>query len=113
MRNRLVMFLILLMIALPVWSAATVCCHVQKVAQHHCCEHMQMEKQHCHHLSVTADKHISVADNCHCDQLQHSQFMLSLPEIVVMTPASHFIPPALPFQRLPERADILYRPPIA
>jgi hypothetical protein len=112
MRKHIITFLILLMAALPVWSAAVVCHHVQTIPQmmtmmdtqatdHHCC----LEKQQ--QPSQTA------ADDCHCDQLQHGQFILSLPEIALVTPANHFAPPALSFQPLPERTDVLYRPPIA
>lgn len=120
MRTRLVTLLILLMVAFPVWSASTVCCHVQKMQKatvHHCCEHMQMGKQHCGHVSASlsdhAVDHAGNADTCHCDHFQHSQFVLSLAEMLVAPPANRFLPPALSFQPLPERADVLYRPPIA
>jgi hypothetical protein len=69
---------------------------------HRCC--LEMKKQ-------LQDQ--TATDTCHCDQLQHSQFILSLPEIVAVAPTSRFIPNTLPLQRLPERTDVLYRPPIA
>ncbi|OQX13900.1 MAG: hypothetical protein BWK73_10975 [Thiothrix lacustris] len=110
MRKHIITFLILLMTALPVWSATRVCHHVQAAPQmmdmqasdHHCC--LDMQKQHSGQMS---------ADTCHCDQLQHAQFILSLPEMAFATPANRFIPPTVPFQPLPERTDVPYRPPIA
>ena len=108
MRKHIVLFLILLMTALPIWSAASVCHHVttpplkMQMTDHHCC----LDKQQ------TA-AHSTAADACHCDQLQHAQFILSLPEVLVTAPGNRFIPPVLTFQPLPERADVLYRPPIA
>jgi hypothetical protein len=108
MRKHLILLLVLLMAALPVWSAASVCHHVKtqpmkvQMADHHCC----LDKQH-------PSANPRSADTCHCDQLQHAQFILSLPERVVAAPTNRFIPPALSFQPLLERADVLYRPPIA
>ena len=110
MRKHIITFLILLMAVLPVWSASMVCHHVQSVPQmiemqngeHQCCLEMQKQLQD----STTAD-------TCHCDQLQHAQFILSLPEMPAAAPTNRFIPPALSFQTLPERTDVLYRPPIA
>jgi hypothetical protein len=110
MRKHIIIFLILLMAALPVWSASMVCHHVQKMPQamdmqasgHTCC--LDMQKQQTSH---------SAADTCHCDQFQHGQFILSLPDMPVAAPASIFIATVLPLQALPERPDVLYRPPIA
>lgn len=109
MRKHIITFLILLMAALPVWSASMVCGHVQKMPQtmdmqasgHTCCLDMQKQTSHI------------AADTCHCDQFQHGQFILSLPTIAFITPTNRFIPPVLSFQPLPERTDVLYRPPIA
>lgn len=98
MRKHIILFLILLITALPVWSAANVCHHVQtqlmQMSEHHCCLDQQ-------------------ADACYCNQHQHAQFILSLPEMLVATPNNRFIPPALTLQPLPEGTDVLYRPPIA
>ncbi|MDD5395308.1 MAG: hypothetical protein PHE17_19975 [Thiothrix sp.] len=108
MRKHIVLLLVLLMVALPIWSAASVCHHVKtqpltiQMADHHCC----LDKQ-----KTSANP--TSADTCHCDQLQHAQFILSLPEMVAAAPTHCFIPPALPFQPLPKRADVPYRPPIA
>ena len=113
MRKHIITFLILLMAALPVWSASMVCHHAQSVPQmmemqngeHQCC--LEMQKQHQEQQAHAA------ADTCHCDQLQHAQFILSLPEMPAAAPTNQFIPPVLSFQPLPERTDVLYRPPIA
>ncbi len=100
MRKHIILFLILLITALPVWSAVSVCHHVKTppmqmpMTEHHCCLDQQ-------------------ADTCHCDQLQHAQFILSLPTIVIAAPSSRFIPPTLSPQRLPKGTDVPYRPPIA
>lgn len=109
LRKQLVTFLILLMTAFPVWSASRLCHHVQTspvsaethAADHHCC------------LDQQASSPQAAGDTCHCDQLQHAQFILSVPVVLAMTPAKRFIPPLLLSRLLPERADILYRPPIA
>ncbi|UOG91513.1 MAG: hypothetical protein L3K52_15130 [Candidatus Thiothrix sulfatifontis] len=101
MRKHIILLLILLITALPVWSAVLVCHHVQtqpmqtqmQMSDHHCC----LDEQ---------------ADTCHCDQLQHAQFILSLPTTVIAAPRSHFIPPTLSPQRLPKGTDVPYRPPI-
>lgn len=110
MRKHIVTFLILLMAVLPVWSASMVCHHVKAVPQvmdmqvvdHHCC--LEMQKQQMGQMS---------ADTCHCDQLQHAQFILSLPVLPAAVPPDSFIPAILSLQALPERTDVLYRPPIA
>ena len=113
MRKHLVTFLILLMAALPVWSASMVCHHVPTMPQmmtmmdmqatdHHCC--LEMQKQQSGQVS---------ADTCHCDQLQHAQFILSLPVLPTAIPPDSFIPFVLSLQALPEPTDLLYRPPIA
>jgi hypothetical protein len=109
MRKHIITFLILLMAALPVWSASMVCHHVQKMPQtmnmhtadHHCCHDKQVQPEQ------------TAGDTCHCDQFQHGQFILSLPTIAFITPTNRFIPPVLSLQPLPERTDVLYRPPIA
>ena len=109
MRKHIILFLILLMVALPVWSASMVCFHVQTMPQmmdmqasgHTCCLDMQQKTSH------------SAADTCHCDQFQHGQFILSLPEMPVAAPTNRFSTTRLVLQRLPERTDVLYRPPIA
>lgn len=117
MRNRLVTLLILLMTAFPVWSASTVCCHLQMAqaagqmsAEHPCCEHMQMEKQHCQHASSSGQT--IDADNCQCDQFQHSQFVLSLPDLPIMQPVAHFVPERSIPTPLAERQETIIRPPI-
>ncbi|QTR54715.1 hypothetical protein [Thiothrix unzii] len=113
MRKHIVTFLILLMAALPVWSASMVCHHVQTMPQmmsmmdaqatnHHCC--LEMQKQQSTQVS---------ADTCHCDQLQHAQFVLSLPMLPAAVPPDSFIPQVFSPQVLPEAADVPYRPPIA
>lgn len=112
MHKYIVTLLILLMTALPVWSATVLCHHEQgnpaasqtmpQGGDHHCCLDQQQLSD-----GQTA------ADTCHCDQFQHAQFILSLPVTLTVAPASHFIPPALPLPSLPERVDLLYRPPIA
>ena len=112
MRIRLVTLLILLMVAFPVWSASTVCCHLQKMQQHPCCEHMQMSKQHCDHASTTLSDHAAKAGTCHCDQFQHSQFGLSLPQIPVVQPTTHFAPEMTIPTPLAERHETIIRPPI-
>ncbi len=117
MRNRLVTFLILLMVAFPVWSASTVCCHLQKAssiqsaAPHHCCDDMKMGKQHCHH-AAGVDQTAKSGD-CQCDQFQHSQFALSLPEIPLLQPVLHFDPEISIPTQLAERHETIIRPPIA
>ncbi|MDD5395450.1 MAG: hypothetical protein PHE17_20695 [Thiothrix sp.] len=111
MRKHIITLLILLMAALPVWSASAVCHHVQQKAMpqmmmqadgHDCC--LDMQKQQTNHHA---------ADTCHCDQFQHGQFVLGLPVILVAVPTNRLIPSVLPLQSLPERADAPYRPPIA
>ena len=109
MSKHIVTFIILLMAALTVWSASRVCHHVPtmtmmdtQATEHRCC--LEMQKQQSVQVS---------ADTCHCDQLQHAQFILSLPEMLAAAPTTRFIPPALSLQPLPERTDVLYRPPIA
>jgi hypothetical protein len=111
MRKHIITLLILLMAALPVWSAAAVCHHVQQKAMppmmmqadgHGCCLDMH-KPQSSHH----------VADTCHCDQLQHAQFVLGLPVLPAAVPPDNFILPAFSPQVLPEAADVPYRPPIA
>lgn len=109
MRKHMIIFIILLMAALPVWSASMVCAHVQKMPQmmdmqasgHTCCLDMQKQTSH------------TAADTCHCDQFQHGQFILSLPNMTVEPPASGFVATLLPSHTLSERTDVLYRPPIA
>ena len=109
MRKHMIIFIILLMAAVPVWSATMMCAHVQTMPQtmdmqasgHTCCLDMQKQTSH------------TAADTCHCDQLQHGQFILSLPDMLVAAPASDFIATLLLSQVLPERTDVLYRPPIA
>lgn len=116
MRKHLVTFLILLMAALPVWSVAMVCHHVQTQPQmatvidapstgHHC--HLEMQKQQPQQAGQIC------ADACYCDQLQHAQFILSLPVLPTELPTHRFIPPMFSLQALPEPTDIPYRPPIA
>lgn len=112
MRKYIIIFLMLLMAALPVWSATVLCQHVpgepvQKVmaADHHCC----LDK----HQAASAADVQTAADSCHCDQFQHAQFVLSLPDTLAAAPTSRFPPPVLPLRTLPERVDLLYRPPIA
>lgn len=110
MRQRLAIFLIMLMTALPIWSAFRVCHHVQVMPQtvttqatnHHCC--LEMQKQQSEQVAT---------DACHCDQLQHAQFVLSVPVLLAAVPPDSFIPPVFSPQLLPEAADVLYRPPIA
>lgn len=114
MRNRLVTLLILLMVAFPVWSASMPCCHLQqmqKTAAHHCCHHMQGDKQHCQHASTELSA--SAADACHCDQFQHSQFVLSLPQFPLLQPATRFEPEQAVPAPLAERHETIIRPPIA
>ncbi|MBU0654121.1 MAG: hypothetical protein KJ914_03200 [Gammaproteobacteria bacterium] len=122
MRNRLVTLLILLMVALPVWSASTVCCHMQKVQQS-----QAMPEQHCQHASTPLSTstplsdHTSTplseqaasGDNCQCDQFQHSQFVLSLPELPLLQPTPHFAPEISIPAPLAERHETIIRPPIA
>ncbi|WGZ96145.1 MAG: hypothetical protein QJT81_09290 [Candidatus Thiothrix putei] len=104
MRKHIVTFLILLMAALPVWSASMVCHHVptMQATDHRCC--LEMQKQQSAQVS---------ADTCHCDQLQHAQFVLSLPMLPAVVPPNGFIPQVFSPQVLPEAADVPYRPPIA
>ncbi len=107
MRNRLVTLLILLMVAFPVWSASVPCCHVQNMTGHHCC-HQTMEKQHCHHAAQ-----MGKADTCHCDQFQHSQFVLSLPEWPLLQPSRRLSTKISTPTPLAERHETIIRPPIA
>ncbi|WP_093070640.1 hypothetical protein [Thiothrix caldifontis] len=112
MRKHIVTFLILLMAALPVWSASMVCHHVPTMPQtmmmesqatnHRCC--LEMQKQQSAQVS---------ADTCHCDQLQHAQFVLSLPMLPAVVPPNGFISRVFSPQVLPAAADVPYRPPIA
>lgn len=81
------------------------------MSAHHCCDHMKMDKQHCHHASG-ADQTTKNGD-CHCDQFQHSQFVLSLPELPTLQPASHFAPEIAIPTPLAERHETIIRPPIA
>lgn len=117
MRKYLVTLLILLMTAFPVWSAGTVCCHLQAapptqpLPTHHCCDHMKLDKQHCQHS--TNIERTSQADNCQCDLFQHSQFVLSLPELPVLQPVPHFAPETSIPAPLAERHETIIRPPIA
>lgn len=108
MRNRLVTLLILLMVALPVWSASTVCCHMQKVQQS-----QAMPEQHCQHTSTPLSEQSASVDNCQCDQFQHSQFVLSLPELPLLQPTPHFAPEISIPAPLAERHETIIRPPIA
>jgi hypothetical protein len=94
------------MIAFPVWSASVPCCHVQKMSAHHCC-HQQMAKPSCHHAGQM-DK----ADTCHCDQFQHSQFVLSLPSMSVVQPVTRFETEHTVPAPLAERHETIIRPPI-
>ncbi|MDD5395472.1 MAG: hypothetical protein PHE17_20805 [Thiothrix sp.] len=109
MRNRLVTLLILLMVTFPVWSASTVCCHVQKTQQHHCCHHAMSHADtaqgaaHCQHPA---------AGTCHCDQFQHSQFVLSLPEMPLVQSVAHFMPEMSVPTALADRHESIIRPPI-
>jgi hypothetical protein len=102
MRKHIILFLILLITALPVWSAVLVCHHVQTPPMH---SPMQMTEHHC-----CLDQQ---ADTCYCDQLQHAQFILRMPEMLVAAPNKRFIPPALTLQPSPKGTDEPYRPPIA
>lgn len=110
MRKQFVTFLILLMIALPVWSMSRVCHHLQLVAPSPAV--MQIEGHHCcldHMMSVAAS---TAGDECHCDQLQHSQFILGFSGQVLDVPSVGFPPAVLTLPSRPERVDVLYRPPI-
>lgn len=102
--------LIMLMALLPIRLAWSACEHVQvqqQVAQmhmsdHHCC----LEKNT---LKVTNLQ----PGTCHCDQFQHAQFILDLPQLPIMAFPAHSQPwPALIQPVLTECADVLYRPPI-
>lgn len=117
MHKRLVTLLILLMVALPVWSASVTCCHLQKaqharvMESHACCEHTKANMgQHGHHAS-SADQSAKTGQ-CSCDKVQHSQFILSLPTVPMPQPVARFGPesrvPTLP----PERQETIIRPPI-
>jgi hypothetical protein len=110
MRKHIVTFIILLMIALPVWSASMVCYHLQmpptsmnaQDSDHHCCPEKQ--KQH---------QEQAAADTCYCDQLQSAQFILSLPDIGFVAPSNTSSHYGTAPHAFPERTDLLYRPPIA
>ena len=110
MRNRLAVFLILLMTALPVWAVSIACCHTQPHMQdqrrQHCCE--QHTGAHCHDAG-----NATAADNCQCDRFQHSQFVLNLPHLPQLPAASPPVPDNIYTLLLTERHDIPYRPPIA
>jgi hypothetical protein len=110
MRNRLVTLLILLMVAFPVWSASTVCCHVQKMQQHHCCHHAAMS--HADTAQGAAHCQHPAAGTCHCDQFQHSQFVLSLLEMPLVQSVAHFMPEMSVPTALADRHESIIRPPI-
>lgn len=113
MRTHIVTFLILLMAVMPAWSAARVCHPVRiapvlasqavPAADHHCCPDSQ------HHTA----QQLSADHTCHCDQLQHAQFILSLPVIPFTAPGCGFVPATLPLQILTGCTGVPYRPPIA
>lgn len=117
MRNRLVLFFIVWLAAFPVVGKATLCCHMQILAAP-----AASDVTHCpHHEHAVASDHIQAkadaaqvhTNTCHCDYVQHSQFLASLPLSLSITPVQGFIPPIVTLHPPAERADLRYRPPIA
>lgn len=110
MRKQFVTFLILLMVALPVWSASRVCHHLQPVVPSPAV--MQAKGHHCCLDHMVSSAVSTAGDECHCDQLQHSQFILDFPEKVLGVPSVSFLPAVLTFPTRPGCIGVLYRPPI-
>lgn len=125
MRNRFVLLLIFWLAAFPVWGKLVWCCHLDvALAQAssqptaHCDHHGHAEAAakppaNLHAAVTAADAAPDWQEACHCDYVQHSQFLAALPWVIPAVPPQAGVITAIPLRFPPAPPDLPYRPPIA